>query len=162
HIARHGAEPVTRRLLTFAQAHEPNRRELQAALFQAVEQGVQERGARLSDEARAWGRDIVQKSLKSPEAGDVLNGIKMAGSLRLKDAEDKLTDIAGQPSRAEHLRVEALKSLTAIDEQKHTPLVGRILADANEPFGLREQAAHTLARLNHKEALAQLVNTLPV
>jgi putative heme-binding domain-containing protein len=162
HIARHGTEEITRRLLAFARGHEPNRYDLQVALYQAIEQGTQERGKGSSDDVRAWGRDIARKSLTSSQSNDVLNGIKMAGGLRLKEAEVKLKTIASQSSMPEPVRVEALKSLTAIDDRKHTPLIGRILADANEPLGLREQAAHTLARLNHQDALLQLVNALPI
>jgi putative heme-binding domain-containing protein len=162
HIARHGASEVTHRLLAFAREHEPENLVGQAALFQAIEQGTQERGAALNKETLAWGAQLVNRLLASSEGSEVLSGIKMAGTLRLQDTEEKLTAIVSKASPLEYLRVAALSSLTALDDQKFTPLIGRILADSNESFALREQSAHTLARLNHKEALTQMVNALPL
>jgi putative heme-binding domain-containing protein len=162
HIARHGDEEITRRLIAFARAHEPNNKPMQAGLFQAVEQGAQERGTALSDAGRAWGSELATALLESIDGNELLLGIRLAGSLRLKDRQDKLAAVAGQSSSSENLRVEAIKNLVLLDDRKHTDLIGRILADAGAPIGLREQAAHTLAGVNHADTQAELVKALPV
>jgi putative heme-binding domain-containing protein len=180
HIARYGDGDVTRRLIEFVRAHEPADKGLQAALFQSVEQGVQERGAGLSEEARAWGRALANDLLNSPMAGETLTGVRMAGSLRMKETQDKLAAIAGRPSPSikgtrppdnitsvqsdafDNVRAEAIKSLVLLDSRKHTELLGRILANASEPLGLREQACHTLASVNHADTQAELVKALPL
>jgi putative heme-binding domain-containing protein len=162
HVSRHGDAATMRRLLTFARAHHPDKLDEQAALFQNVEQGVQERGTPLDGETLAWGKELAGKLLASSEGSNVRSGIRMAGSLRLNDTQETLSAIADKSSRHDYLRVEAMKSLAVLDEKKHVPLFGRILADANEPIGVREEAAHAIARLNHDDALSQLVKALPV
>jgi putative heme-binding domain-containing protein len=162
HIARYGDAATSRQLLALVRAHHPDQLGKQAALFQSVEQGVQERGAALDADALAWGKELTDKLLASSDGGEVRTGIRIAGSLRLKDTQPKLTAIAGEKSPLEHLRIEAVKSLALLDERKHVPLFGRILADAAEPVALREETAHALARLNHEDALGQLVHALPL
>jgi putative heme-binding domain-containing protein len=162
HIARYGDPGTSRQLLAFTRAHQPDQLGKQAALFQSVEQGVQERGAALDADTLGWGRELTDKLLASSDGGEIRTGIRIAGILRLKDTQAKLTAIAGEKSPPEYLRVEAVKSLAIVDEKKHVALFGRILADAAEPVALREETAHALARLNHEDALAQLVQALPL
>jgi putative heme-binding domain-containing protein len=92
----------------------------------------------------------------------VLSGISLAGSLRLEAAQERLASLAGSEKVPENQRIAALASLTSIDARKYTPLLGRTLADAAAPLGLREEASHMLARLNNMAALAQLLEALPL
>jgi putative heme-binding domain-containing protein len=161
HIVRYGDAEVSRRLIAFARELEPQNKRLQAALFQAVEQGTQERGGKLSDDARVWGSALATDLLESRDVNELLPGLRLAGSLRLKDTQNRIADIAGKSDAAENVRVEAIKNLVLLDDRKHTDLIGRILADAGAPVGLREQAAHTLAGVNHADTQAELVKALP-
>src|SRR5262249_6870399 len=153
---------VIRRLIAFARSHDAANKGLHAALFQTIEQGTQERGAALSDDAQAWGKTIATGLLESRDGNELLLGIRLAGSLRLKEKQDKLASIAGKTDASENLRVEAIKCIVLLDDHKYTGLLGRILANATEPLGLREQACHTLAGVNHAETQAELVGELPL
>jgi putative heme-binding domain-containing protein len=139
----------------------PGDLENQSALFRAIEQGTQERKGKLTEGARAWAAELTGNLLASNKPNDVLAGITLAGSQQLSESQDKLTGIAANSKAPENQRVAAFNSLTAIDPKKHTALLGHILADANEPFPVREQAANVLARLNQGEAYQQLLNALP-
>jgi putative heme-binding domain-containing protein len=161
HVARHGKPEIADTLLDFVVKDNPSNLEYQTALFHAIEQGTQERGAKLSDGARAWATDLTGKLLASKKANEVLSGVTLAGSLQLEGAQDQLDAIAANSKAPENQRIAAFNSLAAIDAKKHTALLGHILGDANEPFPVREQAANVLARLNHGEAHQQLLNALP-
>jgi putative heme-binding domain-containing protein len=160
HVSRHGTKPTADALLAVLRqgGTTPER---QFALFQAFEQGTQERGGTLSAEARQWATDLAQRLLASANGNEVTAGITLAGSLRLASAQDRLIALAGSVKGPEPQRLAALNSLVVIDPTKHVALLGRILADPAQPIGLRQQASGILARLNRPEALAQLVAALP-
>jgi len=160
HVARYGTKATTAGLLALLR-QDVTAPEQQFRLFRALEQGTQERGGALSDEARLWATSLAQRLLASLNPNEVTAGISLAGSLRLADAQAQLIALAGSLKSPENQRVAALNSLVAIDPVKHLGLLGQILADAGEPIGLRQQASGILARLNRPEALAQLVAALP-
>jgi len=160
HIARYGARPTTDALLGLLR-QDVTAPERQFVLFRAFEQGTQERGGMLSDEARRWASVLAHRLLASPVASEVTAGITLAGALRLADTQPRLISLADSPKTPENQRVAALNSLVAIDPTNHAALLGRLLADAGEPMPLRQQASGMLARLNRPEALAQLVQGLP-
>jgi putative heme-binding domain-containing protein len=160
HVARYGAKPVTDALLALMRQDvtAPVR---QFQLFRAYEQGMQERGAALGDDARLWATVLTHRLLGSANPNEVTAGISLAGTLRLPDAQVRLVDIAASAKAPEAQRVATFNSLVSIDPANHAALLGHVLADAAEPTGLRVQASGILARLNRPEALAQLVAGLP-
>jgi putative heme-binding domain-containing protein len=160
HVARHGTKATTDALLG-ALRQGGVTPERQFTLFQAFEQGTQERGGTLSTEARQWATDLAQRLLASANGNEVTAGITLAGSLRLASAQDRLVALADSVKGPEPQRLAALNSLVVIDPVKHVALLGRILADPAQPIGLRQQASGILARLNRPEALTQLVAALP-
>jgi len=161
HVARHGQPEVVDNLVAFAMKQKPGDLEYQSVLFHAIEKGTQERKGKLTEGARAWAADLTGKLLASNKPNDVLAGITLAGTQQLAETQDKLTGIAGNSKAPENQRVAAFSSLTAIDPKKHVALFGHILADANEPFPVREQAASALTRVNQGEAHQQLLDALP-
>jgi putative heme-binding domain-containing protein len=160
HVARYGTRPITDALLGLLR-QDVTAPERQFHLFRAYEQGMQERGAPLSDEARLWATVLTHRLLSSASANEVTAGITLAGTLRLPDTQPKLVALAGSAKSPEAQRVAALNSLVAIDPTNHAALLGRLVADAAEPMELRVQASGILARLNRPEALTQLVAALP-
>jgi putative heme-binding domain-containing protein len=160
HIARYGTKPTTDALLALLR-QDVTAPERQFTLFRAFEQGTQERGGTLSAEARSWGSVLAHRLLGAPGQKEVTAGIILAGSLRLSDAQPRLIEIASSPKAPEAQRLAAFNGLVSIDPAHHVTLLGHVLADANEPAGLRVQASGILARLNRAEARAQLVAALP-
>src|SRR5262249_29263894 len=140
HVARYGAKPVTDALLALMRADvtAPLR---QFQLFRAYEQGTQERGAALGDDARRWASVLTHRLLGWANPNELLAGVSLAGTLRLPDAQPRLVDLAASPRAPEPQRVAAFNSLVAIDAAYHVALLGRVLADASEPAGLRVQAS---------------------
>jgi putative heme-binding domain-containing protein len=162
HVARHGGDEQRRDLLALVRRTDFGSPDLghRYARLRAYEEGTQERGGTLEAEARAWAEELSPQLLASANSADRLNGIELAGRLRLAAAEGQLREIAASSKLSEKHRVAALNSLAAIDAKKHIASIGRVLADAGEPPALREQAAGVLARLNNAEAHEQLLAAL--
>ena len=160
HVARHGSDRTTTALLTLAQAHKPADLERQAALVRAIERGTAERGARLGDSGRRWAAGLADKLLASTDARRVQTGLDLAGTLKLTEMQDAVVKLLLERRSTEAQRVAAMNALTAIDAPRHTVLLGRIVADAAQPIGIREHGANLLARINRPEAHEQLLKGL--
>jgi putative heme-binding domain-containing protein len=161
HVARYGEPPTAAGLLDFVRSHRPEDLGRQAALCRAIDQGTQERGAKLGDDLRAWAVELTGKLLASRHAGEVQSGVEIAGSLRLESQQDRIAQIAEDRTAPEGQRVAAVNALAAIDARRHVTVLGQVLADAASPIGLREHTARMLAQLNEPAAQAPLVQVLP-
>ncbi|MFO0876484.1 MAG: c-type cytochrome [Gemmataceae bacterium] len=162
YIARFGDEPTLTRLVAFARADQPNQLAHQAALFRAIERGIQERGRELNPELRTWGADLSRKLLGSVHHGEVHLGIELTRVLRLEESQKQLAQLARTATTPAALRGPALDALAAIDANRHAPTLGAVLTDAALPIEAREQAARLLAQANRPLTRAQLVAAMPV
>jgi putative heme-binding domain-containing protein len=161
HVARHGNDALTKELIQFARGKEPRNLAQQAALLRAIEHGLQERRAPLPEQARAWAGELTGRLLASKEAADVESGIKLVGDLRLKDQQKRLAEMAGARGVAEGQRRAALEALMKLDARGNAAVLGRVLADAEVPIGLREQCITLLAQANQSQTRAELLRFLP-
>jgi putative heme-binding domain-containing protein len=161
HIARYGVGNSASAVLGFARGNRPKDLRHQAALFKAMLQGTQERGASLSSAARGWGEILTRRLLAAPEGKDYLAGIELAGALRIKGLNAILLDQAADRSGPPDRRTAALNALVAIDPKGQTGFLAQILGSSAEPIPIREHAAALLGKANQAEALAELVRTLP-
>lgn len=161
HIARHGAEGSDKALLTFAQGDRPTDLRHQAALFKAIQQGTQERGGKLGEATRGWAEELTGKMLAAKDTGTIQGGVELAGSLQLAKVQDTLVLILTGKEQPEPLRVAAINALLAINPKANIEHLGRVLGDASEPAGLREQTVQALARINQPEARSELLKWLP-
>src|SRR5581483_683436 len=144
HIARHGAGGATGPLLAFVRGRGADRSE-QAALLKAVQQGTQERGAKLGDDARAAALDLSRTLLDSHRGEDIALGIGLVSSFRLHEAWGPLEALAGDGRAPEPRRAEAIAALVTLDPKRSIGPLGRVLGVAEEPVALRERAAQGLA-----------------
>jgi putative heme-binding domain-containing protein len=126
-----------------------------------MQQGTQERGAPLDDAVRAWATDLTGRLLACGQPAEVQAGLELVGSLHLNGEKDRLAALATDRSAPEGERLAALTALAALDVRRQAPVLGRVLADAGAPVGLREQTANLLARANQPETRAELVRALP-
>jgi putative membrane-bound dehydrogenase-like protein len=161
HVARHGSAVAGKDVLSPAAFDAAGDLAFQAALFRAAERGTQERGAALSAEARAWAESLAIDLIRSKSASDAQIGLELVGSQRIQRLELDTQVYALSRAAPENVRAAALGALAALDAGRHAAQIGRVLADADAPSGLRDRAANLLARANRPEALAQLVNVLP-
>jgi putative heme-binding domain-containing protein len=160
HIARYAPAGSGPALLAFASGNRPPDLLHQRALFLAVQQGTQERGAALDPGVRTWGERITRDLLGSSRANEFAAGIELAGVVKAGGVARLLRSTAADRRQPVLRRVAALNALAAIDPRQAIPPVARLLAAGGEPIPLREQAAGLLARLNLPEARAELVKTL--
>jgi putative heme-binding domain-containing protein len=160
HVARYGSDDAVRSLLACCQSRRSQGLVFQAALFKAIQQGTEERGSYLGKDARQWGTQLARKLLDTPQDDCILAGAELAGLLKSASLEAPLLAHIDRGSEAS--RRVLLNSLVAINAHKHVVLLGRILRNPSEFFGLREHVARTLAATNLKEAHAELVQALAV
>jgi putative heme-binding domain-containing protein len=160
HIARHGDDPAA--LLAFVRGDRPDDLGHQAALLRAVQQGMQERGGRLSGDAMAWAEGLVRKLVHSGNDAEALSGIDLAGALRLAGATGEVRALATSRAGREPRRVAALKALTTLDPEGSVDVLARVVAEPAESPGLREQGVALLAQRNRPESRSRLVEILPV
>ncbi|MBY0526898.1 MAG: HEAT repeat domain-containing protein [Gemmataceae bacterium] len=160
-VARYGKEDVQAALLGFSRKNKPEDLRQQAAMFRAIQQGNQERGSPLRDEAISWAAALTGKLLASKDNDVVLTGIEFAGTLRLVSAQDGLVAMLSRRDVPEKHRQAAITALVAIQPKNHIPLLGKLLADAGEPAILREHAANQLAVVNQPESRTELLKALP-
>src|SRR5262249_42375929 len=157
HIARHGAAGSGKDALKLVREKYKDDLQIQAALFQAVQRGLQERGVSLGDVEKTWAKELV---LRLIGAADLQTGINLAGSLRLEAVADVIANLAGNANIKEAQRRSAITALVAIQPKKSVGVLGRMLLNPQEPLGVREQAAVALAGTNLPEAHAELVKAL--
>jgi putative heme-binding domain-containing protein len=69
HAARYGSDEQADDLAKLAIAKFPGDDSLQLLLFKALQEGVAQRGGKLGDAARAWGRDMAGRMLADPGEG---------------------------------------------------------------------------------------------
>ncbi len=149
-IARYGSVDTVASLLPLAR----NASDLlvRVAILKAIQQGTQERGAVISQEARQWAVELTATLLSSDQLTQINAGIDLASSFRLSEAIDPLGLLVERATIAEASRIAAINSLMSIDPTKATATVGKVVADTQATPSLREQASAALSRINSPEA----------
>ncbi len=161
HIARYGNTDTAPLLLQLARDHNPRNRKHQLALFTAIQQGTQERGAKLSQAARRWGEELVDELLASRQTDLVVAGIDLAGNLPMPQRAATLLPMVSGRELPEAQRRAAVNALSALQAPQLIALLGRLLQDASETIAFRQHLANTLIRLNQAEARMELLQSLP-
>ena len=157
HIARHGAADSGKDCLKLVREKYKDDLQTQAALFQAVQRGLQERGTSLGEVEKTWAKELVLRLIGSP---DLQTGIELAGFLKLESVADVIANLASNANIKEAQRRSAITALVAIQPKNSVGRLGRMLLNPGEPSGVREQAAVALAGTNLPEAHAELVKAL--
>jgi putative heme-binding domain-containing protein len=160
HIARYGAGEPEGQLLAFLRERTGDNAEEQVALFRALAQGTQERGAALTPAARTWVLDLARRLLSSKDSGRVVAGTELAGSVKLDVLQDSLVRLA-VTARPEAERTAALNALVSIDPKGHLLLLGDLVRDPEESPAVQDHAASLLAFLNRPECREELLAVLP-
>ena len=161
HIARHGDVATTAALLPVVRKELASNLLQQATLFRAMERGTQERGKPLDKDVKEWAGELTDNLLISTKPPELQAGIEIAGLLKEDRHLDRLTELATTSKTPEQPRNAALTALAGIDARKYAGTIGKALADAEAPIGVRENAANLLARANKDETLAELLKVLP-
>jgi putative heme-binding domain-containing protein len=157
HVVRYGTQEMRQELLEKVRERAENYIDFAGAAVKAVVQATQERGGALNDAERSWAEEIVLRLLQSTTSGILQDGIDLAASMKIDSAQTALIGIATSTEGREPHRKSAIAALVAIEPRKHVDSLGRLLLDANESIGVREQVASSLAGANQPEAYAELI-----
>ena len=160
HVARYGRDEAA--LVAYARGDRAGDLGHQGALVKAVSQGVQERGRAIGPDASAWAGGLVRSLLGSMADAEAIPGIELAASLKLGATVPDLLALGGSAAAAEPRRAAAFSAASTLDPAGSSSLLGRVVGDAAEPIGLREQAGRLLAQGNRVEDRARLLEVLPV
>jgi putative heme-binding domain-containing protein len=162
HVARFGRSSTVTELLAFARGRQSEDLRNQAALFKALQQGTQERGAPLSMDARQWAEKLAPQLLASRANDQVQAGAELAGSLQMKSVEPALVRLGTNKRLPEAQRRAVIDALRAIDAKGQVKLFGEILQNAAEAMPIREHVAFVLAGTNLPAGNEELVKALAV
>lgn len=160
HVARHGANDSLDTLVETCRSSSGSNLTQQLGLFKAVQQGVQARGAALTESAQRWASELANQALASTNEPDVLNGMEIVGALKMAGMRPLLLKKSNDAETSEAQRQAALTALVAIDARQAVSDLGQVLADAAAPITLRERSASLLGGINQAEAQAELLKTL--
>ncbi len=161
HIARFGGNDLTDRLMRYVRHNKTGGLLHAVALFRVVQEGTQARGVALAGPAREWAKDLARELIASTKEPEVLAGIELCGSLKMRSAQGLLRDLVLNGKASETQRGDAMGALVAIDPAGQVSLLGQLLADASQPLPVREKAAGQLGAINQPTARAELLRTLP-
>jgi putative heme-binding domain-containing protein len=161
HAARYAAnDAAMKQVLDFLRGVAGNDVTFAIPLLRAVNQGVQKRGGKLSEEAVTLAELMSKHALGIADPAANQAGIDLANELKLASAFDRLLEISKDKSRPEVQRGSSLQALAAIDAGKAQPFLINVLKNEADPITLREKAAQILAGSNRNEALDELVKEL--
>jgi putative heme-binding domain-containing protein len=155
-IARYGSDKSREELLNLLKPT------LQPALVRAFHQGCQERGSGWNEDCQNWATGVVKQLLATEKPEQLTAAAELCGLLKLKDYAEPLTGFARKASYPDPVRVAACYALAAIDAKANIGLLGGILSDPSERFGVQERCIQLLAGVNQPEANAELVKALTV
>jgi putative heme-binding domain-containing protein len=162
HSARYGDDTSTTELISALRAQSPSDDARAATLLRAVHQGVQERGGPLGGALLAWAEGTTGALLNSRKDADYVLGAELVGQLRLASSKTRLEAESANRQASETRRSAALVGLFAVDAGAGINRAGAILANPDEPIGLREQAATQLGRNGQTDSRDRLVAALPL
>ncbi|MEA2630911.1 MAG: hypothetical protein QOE66_1130, partial [Chloroflexota bacterium] len=161
HIARHGADATGSELTAFLNDRRDQGPTWLATLLKALQQGLQERGASPGDESRTLALETARALLDSAKGEEVKAGISLAGPFTLRELQDRLAMLAGNPAADAQVRTSAMTALATIAPQAAVAVLGPVLGDPSVPIALRTQAAGALASSAQPGAEAALLAALP-
>src|SRR5262249_34596030 len=125
-----------------------------------VFKGIQERGGTPGMTERKLAEELTRSLLRSSEAGQVQAGIDLAGAFKMSAFTDELMGVASNTKFPEAQRKSAAAAVGVVSPARAHDFLTRLLTSSAEAFGVREQAAQSLAGLNTPAAQGQLVTAL--
>jgi putative heme-binding domain-containing protein len=161
HIARYGAQDSTANLAAFANPRKRTSAQ-RLELLKAIQQGFQERGVPLGQEARQEAARLAGELLASSASADITLGIDVVRDFEFRDMQASLVQVIERTDLPEQPRSHAMGALSVIDPKANLPTLEKVLGDAAKPMGMRQWAANLLGGIDRAEAKAALLNVLPV
>ncbi|MDB5318596.1 MAG: putative rane-bound dehydrogenase [Phycisphaerales bacterium] len=161
--ARFGDDAGADAAANYAKDHLNDNADARLEALKAIQDGVSQRGGKLSDTTHAWAADLVTSALhqsaKDPKRLTTI--ADLAKSLALKECAAPLAAVMSDSKADPASRLAAIKTVLALDPAS-LPAVAAIVADANQPANIREAAAKALSEINSDEARQALLMPIRV
>jgi len=125
---------------------------LQMLVFRPYGLGLVERGGRFSPPMVAWAGELAGRLLASTDPADRLEGIQLAGSMRLRPLYERIARMAANPGEEIQDRILALQACVGIDGPRSVGLIDGILGNLGESFILRRAGASALSGVGGDES----------
>ena len=159
HASRYG--DGAKGIFRFVTTHKPADVRLTVAMFAAYQRGLQQKGGvRLDHDDTAFAEGLVVKGLGESDGQVVQSCLDLATAMRLKGSADPIREFALKKDRPDAQRGAAFAALLALDPVRGGPLLGKVLADADQRVEVRERVAQALANSATPAAHAELVAAL--
>lgn len=166
HAARYGPPQQIGPLTAFAREKFSEDLEAQSALFRSMQEGAAQRGAPLTPEVQAWGRDLAERLLSSEDPGTrgwarrQRAAADLVGALLLTHLEAKLAAILVLPSADLETRAAVARALGALHPDESISTLAPLVGDAAIPAELRVRISRCLADPASHDSVAVLVEAL--
>lgn len=149
-------EAVTEHVLGLQEAGDAK----QLAAFRSFGLGMAERGGRLPETFQPWAERLSEKLIAEEDPARLLEGIQLAGQLRLGALYEPLERIATSIEQPVPVRIAAIQACIAMDDKRRVPLFDTVLANPAETVEVRRGAAHALSQVNTDESRKALLERL--
>lgn len=163
HIARHGTPSITDLLAGSLGQKSSLGLDLQASLFLAMLQGLEQRGMARGSNLNSWGAGLAQHLLENsqpPNPERLRQGAQIAATLQLRSLEAPLLRAAGSDTQDLSVRTAALKALLRLSPATHLSAAAAFIREASLPQDRRVEIMQAVAQINSPEARAALKEAL--
>jgi putative heme-binding domain-containing protein len=120
----------------------------QSAVFRSFALGTAERGERTPKRFHPWAERLARELLTHRDPARVLEGVQLAGQLRLAPLHEPLARIAASSESPSQLRIAAMQACVAAGDPRRLALFDGILGDPAEAPDMRRAAAYGLSLVN--------------
>jgi putative heme-binding domain-containing protein len=159
-VIRYGSEAERKSMFDLIEAKYAQNPVMKASLVRTIQQAMQERGGKLTDDQRKFSVDLAGKLLADTGPSKLQEGIDLAQSLRMTEAVDPLVQVIRSKKLPAGIRKNAIAAAVSLDAAKSQEPLSRILLDDAENLTVREQVASALASINQPKAYDVLVSAL--
>jgi putative heme-binding domain-containing protein len=148
-------------LFGFASNYKPDDNRLTVAMFSAYQRGLQQKGGiRFDEDDFKAGERIVARGLDDAHGEVVQMCLDLATAMKLKGSVEPIRAFAMNRQHGVPQRGSAFAALLILDPVQAGPLLGKVLADADERVEVRERVAQALAASQTPAAYSELVAAL--
>lgn len=159
HASRFG--DAHKAIFHFVTTHKPADVRLTVAMFAAYERGLQQKGGiRFDHDDTAFAEGLIAKGLGERDGQVVQACLDLATSMKLKASAGPIREFAMKKTAPVAQRGAAFAALLNLDPVAGGPLLGKVLADADERVEVRERVAQALAATQTPAAYSELVAAL--
>ena len=110
------------------------------SLFRSFGLATAERGGRIPEPFYPWAERLARKLIADKDPARIVEGVQVAGELRLGALYEPLAEIAASTTRPAPLRVAAMQACFALDDARRLGLFDAVLGNPSEEHDVRRGA----------------------